>query len=91
MSDDLIASGRLQWRLAGQDDWRSFGPPVEGESCLVNARGGPMVCLFDIRIRLESTDPAGRFAATLAFEVARLKTKRASRLIIGPRFAESLD
>jgi hypothetical protein len=69
-SADLIASGRLQWRHAGEHDWTSFGPGDEGRMCLTNADGGSRVYVLDVRLRVESNDPPGPFAARLAFDLA---------------------
>jgi hypothetical protein len=69
-SAQLIASGQLQWRQAGVEDWTAFAAEGNGPICLTNPEGGPRIYVLDIRLRVESTDPPGPFAATLAFEIA---------------------
>jgi len=69
VSLDMIQAGRLEWRIAGEGDWNAFASPQAGPICLREPAGGPRQFVLDVRLYVASTDPPGRFAATLEFSV----------------------
>jgi hypothetical protein len=66
-----IAEGRLEWRLAGAEAWTPFA--VAGASwpntagCFPFADLGTTTLVYDVRLRIEATDPPGTFSTRITF------------------------
>jgi hypothetical protein len=63
----------LEWRLAGTTTWSPVptGPTVspDDNACFPNRPLGTTRFVYDLRLRVDGTIPAGPFAATIAFSV----------------------
>lgn len=67
-----VADGRLAWRLAGTEAWTAFGIDLSGSAagaCFPDRPLGTTTYVYDLRLRVERTDPPGTFAAAITFVV----------------------
>ncbi|MGH2559701.1 MAG: hypothetical protein ACRDJH_11595 [Thermomicrobiales bacterium] len=67
-----VVDGRLEWRLAGTEAWTPFAThPVDpaAGACFPERSVGITSYSYDLRLRVERTDPPGTFAAAITFVV----------------------
>jgi hypothetical protein len=63
-----IAGGRLEWRLVGTTAWAPFATASSDHTCFPRPGAGTRTYVYDLRLRVEATDPPGTFQTVLVFE-----------------------
>ena len=69
-----IAGGRLEWRLAGTESWTPFAVAgaltTAAGACFPADTTGTATFVYDVRLRVERTDPPGTFSTRITFTAA---------------------